>query len=164
MKGLGPRKSVDKLSEDEEVEVSMSEEMAIAISRNLNNGSDSLGNSSSTPDKRSMETRSSGLSKNDDGDDEEDVGTFQRGASNSSFSRRASLRTAVRDKRSSRRNYSLKKKKVAPTDPEKQFEPNQGWISYNASFVSSHVLYPNVASLRNQNETVCSSLVSSHVS
>ena len=130
VKGLGPRNSVDKLSEDEELEVSITEDVEIAISRNRNNGggSDSLENSSSTPDKRSMEleTHSSGLSRNDDDDeeDQEEVGMFQRGASNSSFSRRSSLRTAVRDKRSSRRNYSMKKKKVG-TDPEKQFEPNQ---------------------------------------
>ena len=80
--------------------------------------------SSSTPDKKSIETHSSGLSRNDGDDEGEEVGMFQRGASNSSFSRRSSLRTAVRDKRSSRRNYSLKKKKV-DLDPEKQFEPNQ---------------------------------------
>ena len=137
MKGLGPRKSVDKLSEDEEVEVSMSDDLVIAISRNRNNGSDSLGNSSTTPDKKSMDTHSSELSRNgdDDGDEGEDddgeegheeVAKFQRGTTNSSFSRRSSLRTAVRDKRSSRRNYSLKKKKeaasAAKVAPEVQFE------------------------------------------
>ena len=139
MKGLGPRKSVDKLSEDEEVEVSMSDDLVIAISRNRNNGSDSLGNSSTTPDKKSMDTHSSELSRHgdvdegeyDDGEEEEEEGheevaKFQRGTTNSSFSRRSSLRTAVRDKRSSRRNYSLKKKKeaasAAKVAPEVQFE------------------------------------------
>ena len=144
MKGLGPRKSVDKLSEDEEVEVSMSDDLAISISRNRCNGSDSLGNSSTTPDKKSMDTHSSELSRNGDDDEEEDdddgeeeeeeegheeVATFQRGTSNSSFSRRSSLRTAVRDKRSSRRNYSLKKKRAATNAtkaaPEVQLEPQQ---------------------------------------
>ena len=146
MKGLGPRKSVDKLSEDEEVEVSMSDDLAISISRNRCNGSDSLGNSSTTPDKKSMDTHSSELSRNGDDDDEEEdddddgeeeeeeegheeVATFQRGTSNSSFSRRSSLRTAVRDKRSSRRNYSLKKKRAATNAtkaaPEVQLEPQQ---------------------------------------
>ena len=42
--GLGPRNSIDKLSEDEELEVSLTEDVEIAISRNRNNGSDSLEN------------------------------------------------------------------------------------------------------------------------
>ena len=128
MTGLGPRNSVDKLSEDEELEVSLTEDAEIAISRNRNNSNldDSLENSSTTPDKSlTASQHSSGLSKND-GDDEEEVGTFQRGAGNSSFSRRSSLRTAVRDKRSSRRNYSLKKANKVAIDQEKQIEPKQG--------------------------------------
>ena len=124
MIGLGPRSSVEKLSEDEELEVSLTEDTEISINRNHHNGFDSLENSSTTPDKSlTASQHSSGLSKND-GDDEEEVGMFQRGMSNSSFSRRSSLRTAVRDKRSSRRNYSLKKKKVVP-DPDKHLEPNK---------------------------------------
>ena len=129
MTGLGPRNSVDKFSEDEELEVSLTEDAEIVISRNRNNSNldDSLENSSTTPDKSlTASQHSSGLSKND-GDDEEEVGTFQRGAGgNSSFSRRSSLRTAVRDKRSSRRNYSLKKTNKVAIDQEKQIEPKQG--------------------------------------
>ena len=127
--GLGPRNSVDKLSEDEELEVSLTEDAEIVISRNRNNSNvdDSLENSSTTPDKSlTASQHSSGLSKND-GDDEEELGLFQRGAGgNSSFSRRSSLRTAVRDKRSSRRNYSTKKANKVSMDQERQIEPKQG--------------------------------------